>query len=483
MRKKINETKVNVLRNIFISISIFFMSLSNVNAQVVINEDDSNGDSNSALDVQSTTKGIIFPVMTAADRDALKSPVQGLLIFNRSGGYHNYYDGTNWLQINRTVVVPASNPTAGTGTDIGVGVGIADPDNSAILHINSTTKGFLLPRPSSQPVEVNGMLYYNNVANMILFYNGTDWQQVTTNSTGVAGAGGASTAAGVLIGTGTIEASAKMEIRTTDNKGLLIPRMTNAERNAIDSPYEGLTIYDTDDNEIEYFAANTWYKWGNLNNDYGQIVSNPGLSCKDIYNNNPATNGFDGTYYIDPDGAGANAAYACTCDMTTDGGGWTLVENTGPKGSATNTNGAVAGGNPIPTAQGTVLNKLSDTDINLIRGDYATAIMRLERPNGNLSAYDMYFIQNKVFISNASSAESIRNFYKTYADAISSTNMFTGSGYTTGFATWNTGAGNQYSIIWDYNAEGLISYNSFQYQCGGSGPNNRSECNALLWIK
>lgn len=46
-------------------------------------------------------------------------------------------------------------------------------------------------------------------------------------------------------------------------------------------------------------------------------------SCKEILANNPSAT--DGIYTIDPDGDGGDEPFDCHCDMTTDGGGWTLV--------------------------------------------------------------------------------------------------------------------------------------------------------------
>jgi hypothetical protein len=54
----------------------------------------------------------------------------------------------------------------------------------------------------------------------------------------------------------------------------------------------------------------------------------PSTSCLDILNDGYDMG--DGTYWIDPDGSGA---FEVHCDMSTDGGGWTMVSNISDTGS------------------------------------------------------------------------------------------------------------------------------------------------------
>ena len=60
-------------------------------------------DASSALDITSTTKGLLIPRMTAAQRDAISSPAIGLMIYQTDGtvGFY-YYNGSSWAEVAAT---------------------------------------------------------------------------------------------------------------------------------------------------------------------------------------------------------------------------------------------------------------------------------------------------------------------------------------------------------------------------------------------
>ncbi len=60
-------------------------------AQVGINNDNSNPDPSSMLDVKSTDKGILIPRMTAAERNTIAAPAEGLLVYQTDAPVGFYY--------------------------------------------------------------------------------------------------------------------------------------------------------------------------------------------------------------------------------------------------------------------------------------------------------------------------------------------------------------------------------------------------------
>jgi hypothetical protein len=67
-----------------------------------------------------------------------------------------------------------------------------------------------------------------------------------------------STEAQVGIGTTTPEASAQLDVNSA-TKGFLPPRMDSTQRNAIISPVEGLTIYNTSIKAFQVYNGTTWF--------------------------------------------------------------------------------------------------------------------------------------------------------------------------------------------------------------------------------
>jgi hypothetical protein len=59
----------------------------------------SNANASAILELTSTTRGLLLPRMTSAQRDAIASPVAGLIVYNTTANQISFYNGTAWTNL------------------------------------------------------------------------------------------------------------------------------------------------------------------------------------------------------------------------------------------------------------------------------------------------------------------------------------------------------------------------------------------------
>jgi len=174
------------------------------------------------------------------------------------------------------------------GQNVGINTTGNAPNSSALLDIDASpgnNKGILIPRlpltatnvgaPISPAPGVGekGLMVYNtatagtipnDVVPGFYYWNGSSWSPL-----GGGGAmGGGWTDDGTVvrlttstdfvgIGTASPAATSALDI-TSITKGLLIPRMTTAQRDAIATPATGLQVYNTDCSMLNYWSGTCW---------------------------------------------------------------------------------------------------------------------------------------------------------------------------------------------------------------------------------
>jgi len=150
----------------------------------------------------------------------------------------------------------------------------------------------------------------------------------------------ATTYAQVGIGTTTPDASSALDITST-SKGLLIPRMTETQRNAIVSPASGLMIYQTDQDFGFYFYNGTQWASAGMSGNNGIDGEDgvDGLSAYDVWLSlgNTGTEQDFINSLTGPSGNGIestsdNGDGTFTFDYT-DGTSFTTSDLTGPQGN------------------------------------------------------------------------------------------------------------------------------------------------------
>jgi hypothetical protein len=96
------------MKRSFLLLSLIGLLTAGVKAQVGIGT--STPDASSMLEIQSTTKGLLPPRMTAAQRVSISSPASGLIVYQTDApiGYY-YYTGSVWTRLvtSSDVVTPA----------------------------------------------------------------------------------------------------------------------------------------------------------------------------------------------------------------------------------------------------------------------------------------------------------------------------------------------------------------------------------------
>jgi alpha-tubulin suppressor-like RCC1 family protein len=285
-------------------------------------------DASALIEMVSTTKGFALPRMTSAQRDAIVTPIEGLLVYATDLDKFSYYNGTSWVNTPYTPVSWSYIQDADANTRIqleegandntirfdvdgvqkvviesdgDMSVGIVEPavmEPTAAFQVDSTTKGFLVPRltttqRNSITPPAESLLVYDTDINDYYYYDSalTTWkplynlqdldadtkirfteptvdsdairfdtlgaERVVIDNTGSVG-----------VGTTAPVASALLELTST-TKGALLPRMTTLERDAIATPATGLIVYDT---TLNYFYYYNSFEWLPIDNGIGHGV-------------------------------------------------------------------------------------------------------------------------------------------------------------------------------------------------------------------
>lgn len=163
--------------------SILLFSASFLQAQVGIGTATPN--SSAQLDIVSTTQGVLFPRMTAAQRVAIQNPAEGLFVFQTNGTKGLYFfDGTTWRNL-ANGLIPNAQGVANNLSGIGaVTVFAGNGQEYTPYGGQPGSVGFAFPHGLAY---MSGRFYVSNAQSDYLQYITTTVTAVHINTQGVLG--------------------------------------------------------------------------------------------------------------------------------------------------------------------------------------------------------------------------------------------------------------------------------------------------------
>lgn len=258
---------LNTIAPTVIETSVLIGDVTNSPSQGSLPTMTTNGGSvvSAALEIQSTAGSLLVPRMTGTQRDALNA-VPGMIIYNTDDGSFDFYDGTwnaaggdvssvdagagytashvtvysdtsgNFIQDSGASIAPVPNAMRNSSISEDTVIEIG---NIAHIHFQDTTNyGFLLVNDNL------GLGLYQNT----LSDESTQVSALLTGSSQVASLS---------------SVNALLELQSTTG-ALLVSRMTSTERDALESPQDGMIIYNTTLSAFNMRENGSWITIGTV---------------------------------------------------------------------------------------------------------------------------------------------------------------------------------------------------------------------------
>lgn len=283
-----------------------------------VNTDGSTADASAMLDVKSSTKGLLIPRVTSAQRAAIASAATGLEVYDTDLGQFYYYNGAAWTAIpfganaSNYWTLSSGNIYNNSGTNVGIGA-VAPADK----------------------LEVNGNLKFTGASTV---YCGTGTTLSIRPGDG-SGTGGAITIRGGNAGVGSggaggdlnLNAGGNMPIGGSGYGGLGVPGNVNIN---------GSGGYNTVGGAINIIAGQSSY-WSTTGNVHADVIikGGPDLSANDAGNIV-----IEGGHTFTSGGGGASNATGGNIVISSG-----LAAGTGSAGNIQLMNGNVGIGTAAPT--------------------------------------------------------------------------------------------------------------------------------------
>lgn len=196
-----NNVDLTIIRQAQVYIKLWANNIIEFRGKVGINT----SAPEAALDVSSTSEGVLIPRLTQTQINEMESPTVSEIVFNSTKGYHETYNGTKWVAMDPTKIpIPAWSGTEQQYIVVSVAPG--NPNNLRPITLNE---------------------------NQIPFWSGNSF----LNSNLYIGSFG-------FIGIGTSTPLATLDVNgNIKTKAVWYSGFTIAQRDAMLSPQEGMLIY------------------------------------------------------------------------------------------------------------------------------------------------------------------------------------------------------------------------------------------------